>query len=128
MLANSDFSSEVWLELLDMTVYLRLWISNKHLKEKTFYETLTNKKSDFSNLQTVKCLTWALISDEKWSKLNFKVSKCRLLDYAVFIQYILYEIYSDQIIYFWNVVFDESAQKSWKKLLTQQEFELLFIQ
>ncbi len=57
MLADSDLLLEVWSELLNTAVYLRLWISNKHFKDKTFYEVLTNKKLNLSNLWTVECLT-----------------------------------------------------------------------
>lgn len=117
MLADSDLPPAVWPELLDTAVYLRFRIPNKHLKGKTPYEALTGKKPDLSHLRIIGCPAWALIPDEKRSKLDFKTSERRLLGYAASTQYILYELDSERIIYSRDVVFDESAQKPRKEPL-----------
>ena len=41
-------------------------------------------------------------------KFNLRFNNCRLLEYAASIQYILYEMNSDQIIFSCDIIFDES--------------------
>jgi hypothetical protein len=104
--ADSNLSLNLWSELLATAAYLRNQSSIKSLKienlTQTPFVTLYNNKPDFSNesnLKIINCQTWALIFEEKRSKLNFMSSNYRILDYAVSTQYILYKVESKRVIF-----------------------------
>ena len=107
---NSDFSINFWLEFLKTAVYFQNWFSTKYLENQIFYEALFDEKSDFSNFRIISCQAWILISKKKYLKFDFKFSNCRLLEYAASMQYILYEMNSDWVIYSDDVIFDESFE------------------
>ena len=73
-----------------------------------FYKILYDKKSDLSNFKIINCQVWTFIFKKKCLKFDLKFNDCRLLEYAVSMQYILYEMNSDQIIYSCDVIFNES--------------------
>ena len=104
--ADSDLSINFWSEFLESVTYFQNQISTKHL-EKTLYEILFDEKSDFSNFRIINCQAWIFISREKYSQFDFKFSNCRLLEYAVSMQYILYEMNSDWVIYLHDIIFNE---------------------
>ena len=105
--ADSDLSISFWSELLESAAYLWNQSPTKHL-EKTSYEVLFDEKSDLSNFRMISCQAWILISREKQSKFDLRFSDCRLLEYAASMQYILYEMNSDWVIYSHDIIFDES--------------------
>ena len=74
------------------------------------YEILFNEKSDLSNFRVINCQAWILISKKKCSKFDFKFSDCRLLEYAASMQYILYEMNSDWMIFSHDVIFNELSE------------------
>ena len=106
---NSDFSISFWSEFLKTAAYFWNQFSTKHY-EKTFYEALFDKKSDFNNLKIIDCQAWVLIFKKKHSKFDLRFSNCRLLEYAASMQYILYEMNSDQIIFSCDIIFNESSE------------------
>ena len=73
-----------------------------------FYKILYDKKSDLSNFKIINCQVWTFIFKKKCLIFDLKFNDCRLLEYAVSMQYILYEMNSDQIIYSCDVIFNES--------------------
>ena len=107
---DSDLSISLWSELLETAVYLQNQSSTKHLKRKTSYEALFDKKPDLSNLRIISCQAWALISKKKHLKFDLRFSDCRLLEYAASMQYILYEMNSDWVIFSHDVIFNESSK------------------
>ena len=74
------------------------------------YKVLFDEKSDFSNFRIISCQAWALIFKKKCSKFDLKFSNCRLLEYAASMQYILYEMNSDWMIFSCDVIFNESLK------------------
>ena len=74
------------------------------------YEALFDEKSNFNNFKIIDCQVWIFISKKKHSKFDFRFSNCRLLEYAASMQYILYEMNSDWVIFSYDVIFDESSE------------------
>ena len=56
ILVDSDLPVEVWPELLNTAVYLRLRVSNKHLRGITPFKILYKRKPDLSHLRRIDCI------------------------------------------------------------------------
>ena len=98
------------LQIPHTVVYFWNQSSIKHLKRKMSYEALFDEKSDLSNFKIIDCQVWALISKKKCSKFDLRFNDCRLLEYAASMQYILYEMNSDWVIFSHDVIFDELSE------------------
>jgi hypothetical protein len=56
MLADLNLLVEVWPELLDTAVYLRLRTLNKYLRDTISFEILYKRKLDLSYLKMISCV------------------------------------------------------------------------
>ena len=99
ILTDSNFSQTFWSELIDTTTYLKNQFLTKHFKSKTSHEILHDVKSNLSHFKIISCSYWTLILKKKHDKLNFKFKKCWLLEYEIFMQFILYDVKNKHVIW-----------------------------
>lgn len=108
--AQSGVPYHFWPNFFSSTVFLMNRLPTPLLKNKTPYESLLNKQSDYTLLKTIGCACYSLLPKTKRHKLSAKAMKSVFLGYAMSYKgYRCRNMQTSKIMTTRDVIFDEES-------------------